>query len=340
MADQEVKARDPFVPNKELYELAFDQFSRQYQAKRLIESVRSKRRLKILDVGGNNGKTRQFFPNDEVMVVDLYDIEGPGYTKASALDLPFGDKSYDIVTCFDVFEHIPAPDRQRFLNEVNRVAKSYVLVAAPFDTEFVGEAERELNGYYKKITGNEHRWLKEHIDNGLPKQTEIEQFFNENKIAYQTYNSNNILLWTAMQNLIFLADSVKAPERISNLNRYYNQNLSNVGDSQEPSYRRIYFAVKEGRAPVRSDIEQPVDLEVLRQWINNVAITMHELIYGSEPVLSRVEAIRSQVEMLADKDREIARLRNQLDDILGSRSYRLALTLRATKNALVPKRRK
>jgi hypothetical protein len=334
-----VSTLDPLVPHKDLYDLAFDQFSRQYQAKRLVEAVRTKKRLKILDVGGHKGVTREFFPQDEVIIADLFDVEEPGYIKASALDLPFDDNSFDIVTCFDVFEHIADGDRPQFLKEITRVAKQYVLVAAPFDTEYVGEAERELNGYYRKITGKPHRWLKEHIDNGLPKRPEVERFFEQAKVPFQAYNSNNILLWTAMQNLIFLADAVKAPERMSNLNRFYNQNLPAIGDGQEPSYRRIYFAAKSGRMPTASEIEQPVSLGVLRQWINSAAIAMHELIYGSEPLLSQTETVKTQAELLGEKDREIAELRNRLDDILGSRSWRLAQAIKNTKNAVVPRRR-
>ena len=339
MEGKPVKKLDPYVPNAKLYDLAFDQFSRQYQAKRLVEITRPKKRLKILDVGGNNGATRAFFPQDEVMIADLYDLEEPGYTKASALDLPFGDDSYDVVTCFDVFEHIEDKDRPQFLAEITRVAKHYVLVAAPFDTEFVGPAERELNAYYAKITGAKHRWLSEHIDNGLPKRAEIEKFFERQSLPFKIYSSNNILLWTAMQHLIFLADAVKAPERMSKLNRYYNQNMPTIGDGQEPSYRRIYFAAKSGRLPAVDEIEQPISQEVLRQWINTAATAMHELIYGSEVLLSQTETVKTQAEMLGEKDREIAKLKNTLDGILSSRSYKIAQVLKTTKNAVLPKRR-
>lgn len=333
-----MKNLDKYVPDEKLYDLAFDQFSRQYQAKRLVEAVRTKKRLKILDVGGNNGATRAFFPQDDVRIVDLYDVTEPWYTKASALDLPFEDNTYDVVTCFDVFEHIEEKDRARFMAEISRVAKHYILVAAPFDTEYVGEAERELNDYYAKITGADHRWLREHIDNGLPNKAEIEKFFKDSNLEFAVYNSNNILLWTAMQNLIFLADAVKAPERMSSLNRYYNQHMPNMGDGQEPSYRRIYFAAKSGRLPATVEIEQPVSLGILRQWVNTAATAMHELIYGSEPLRTQTEAVKTQAELLGEKDRQIAELKNSLDDILGSRSYRLALRLKRAKNAIFPKR--
>jgi len=211
----------------------------------------------------------------------------------------------------------------------------------------VANAEQELNNYYKTITGNDHRWLKEHIDNGLPEQNEIEAYYTKSGLALKTYSSNNILLWTGMQNLIFLADSVKAPERLSNLNRFYNEHLTSLGDGVEPSYRRIYFVVKDGKMPDDVEITQPIDPDAVRHLINSAALATNEIIYGSAPVREKTEIIRekneaihTQAGQLAEKDREIARLHNNLNDILGSRSYRIAQALKATKNALSPKRRK
>ncbi len=334
-----MKKADRFVPVPELYDLAFDQFSRQYQVKRLVEAVRTKHKLRILDVGGHNGKTREFFPGDEVLVADLYDIEEPGYLKASGLDLPFKDGAYDVVVCFDVFEHILPGDRERFLTEITRVARQCVVVAAPFDTEFVSQAEQELNAYYQRVTGQEHRWLREHIDNGLPRQEEIERFLEQHKLAYQTYNSNNILLWSGMQNLIFLADSVRAPERISSLNRYYNEHLPMLGDGSEPSYRRIYFAIKGGRLPERSEISEPVDMGTLRELINRMGVALHDMIYGNGVLSDQMQALAAKDRELEGVRHELQHTRNQLSEVLGSRSYRLATTLRRIKNQLVPRRR-
>ncbi|MFH2058563.1 MAG: class I SAM-dependent methyltransferase [Pseudomonadota bacterium] len=45
------------------------------------------------------------------------------YTAASALDLPYKDGSFEIVTCFDVIEHIPKNTEYRMLYEIRRVLK-------------------------------------------------------------------------------------------------------------------------------------------------------------------------------------------------------------------------
>lgn len=46
--------------------------------------------------------------------------------------LPFEDKSFDCVTCFQVLEHIPYPVYDTVLNELSRIAKKSIIVSVPF----------------------------------------------------------------------------------------------------------------------------------------------------------------------------------------------------------------
>ncbi len=46
-----------------------------------------------------------------------------------AQDIPFGDNEIDVVTLFDVLEHIPFDDIDLVLSELNRVAKKTILLA-------------------------------------------------------------------------------------------------------------------------------------------------------------------------------------------------------------------
>lgn len=50
--------------------------------------------------------------------------------QAQIHDLPFDDKSFDVVTCIDVIEHILEPDIVPALRELERVARKFVLIAA------------------------------------------------------------------------------------------------------------------------------------------------------------------------------------------------------------------
>lgn len=46
--------------------------------------------------------------------------------------LPFEDKSFDCVTCFQVLEHIPYPVYETVLNELSRIAKKSIIVSVPY----------------------------------------------------------------------------------------------------------------------------------------------------------------------------------------------------------------
>ena len=45
------------------------------------------------------------------------------FHRASALDLPFDDESFDVVTMFDVVEHLPRGSEARALSEARRVLR-------------------------------------------------------------------------------------------------------------------------------------------------------------------------------------------------------------------------
>lgn len=311
-----------------LYNLAFDQYSRQFLAKRLIEANRSKPRLKILDVGGYKGVTREFFPTDEVTVLDLFDVKEPGYVMGSALDMPFSDGAYDAVVCFDVYEHIEADDREQFVREMHRVTNNLILIAAPFDIPMVADAEITLNAYYQRLQGQDHLWLKEHIDNGLPNVDQLENCLTELKLPYQVYHSNNITLWSAMQDLIFLADALNSPERVIKVNEFYNRHFDELGDGLGLSYRLVYLSCKTGEPKTVSNQEGQLKPERLQSFINQIYESILELIYSDETV-------RAQAELLGVKDRQIAELRDELHSIYQSKSWRVTMALRKLKHTVL-----
>lgn len=50
-------------------------------------------------------------------------LDSPDKVKAILPDLPFGDKVFDTVTCFDVMEHIPRDDWRASIESMARVCK-------------------------------------------------------------------------------------------------------------------------------------------------------------------------------------------------------------------------
>lgn len=321
-----------------LFHLPFDQYSRQHYAKLLVEQHRTKKRLRILDVGGNNGKTREFFPDDEVVVLDLYDIKESGYVRGSALDMPFKDNSFDVIVSFDVLEHIPDPDRGRFIREIARVASEMIFIAAPFNTPGVAQVESELNDYWISLKGAEHPWLKEHIENGLP---EVESFLalaKQHGIEFSVFGSNNVLAWASMQRLIFLSDAVGAPDKIEPLTKFYNEYLTEIGDNIEPAYRRILFWAKNS-AETPSLPRGAYQRDRAQELIKFAFDAMYGLIYGNEAIISLDRKLRKQTSENELITAEIVRLRGTLKGIYHSRTWKLITLLRQILRPLKPRQK-
>lgn len=61
---------------------------------------------------------------------------GAHFTVANALRLPFADKSFDVVVCMEVLEHLDHPDSG--LAELKRVARQHLLLSVPNEPLFRG----------------------------------------------------------------------------------------------------------------------------------------------------------------------------------------------------------
>lgn len=112
---------------------------------KLIKVAKPTSTTKILDIGVTNDKREEsnflekLYPHKEnITAVGLEDAlflqnEYPGlkYVKANGCDLPFEDRSYDLVTSFAVVEHVGTRSNQRkFVQELARVGKS-VIISTP-----------------------------------------------------------------------------------------------------------------------------------------------------------------------------------------------------------------
>jgi methyltransferase family protein len=91
--------------------------------------------------------------------------------------LPVPDKAYDIVTSLDTLEHVPRPERPTFVSELVRVTARRLILCCPFGTTEHTRAEEQLLDWYERLTGERHRWLAEHVENGLPGDQELRPIF-------------------------------------------------------------------------------------------------------------------------------------------------------------------
>jgi hypothetical protein len=130
---------------------------------------------RVLDVGGVRCLLALFLPGSSVTTVN---VERPADVLFDGARLPFSDLSFDSVTSLDVLEHVPPGARQAHVAELARVAATTVVLSCPVGTDEHVTAEQDLARWYREATGRSHRFLDEHLANGLPTERELRDLAN------------------------------------------------------------------------------------------------------------------------------------------------------------------
>lgn len=109
---------------------------------------------------------------DSLRVARNYDLTGTvEYVEADAMELPFPDKSFDVITCMDFLEHVVGP--KRYVEEIGRVLK-------PGGVFFFHTFNRNIASWFLVIKGVE--WLVKntpknmHVIELFIKPSELEHF--------------------------------------------------------------------------------------------------------------------------------------------------------------------
>jgi GT2 family glycosyltransferase len=214
------------------------------------------RSLEILDIGGYEGKLAWFMPqHTKVTVLDQKPAPEEGktnYVQGDARRLPFPDNSFDLVLSSDMIEHIAPEDRLTVLREMQRVSRRHIILAAPFQSIYNQKAEELINSQFREYTGQDHPFLSEHLQNGLPELEQFEQYLSTQPLSYIKIGEGNIYNWYLHQ----LATAAGHPlsnrpnpaevegEKIQTFNEFFNDNLSKLGNFRAPTYRTVLFCDK------------------------------------------------------------------------------------------------
>lgn len=222
---------------------SFDHYGRYFFIAKIIDANRNKNKLTILDVGGFGGELEKFLPNDDITIIDTMSL--PSNHKkiivGDALNLPFFDQEFDFVVSADTLEHISQEKRNVFLDESFRVSKGTIIIAAPFETTGVVESEYEINLLYKSLFNVDYPWLKEHIENGLPKLELVKEWAKKHSLNTQIYGNNDIEEWKTLMSHYFISEFYKTDKSIKVFSQRcdeYNR-TQNQYPAQGLSYRKV-----------------------------------------------------------------------------------------------------
>lgn len=127
----------------------------------------------VLDVGGIAEQLGAFMPAAEVTALNVGDERADEHF--DGLRIPYPDDAFDAVVSLDVLEHIDRESRALHFSELVRVAARRIVLCCPLGTPEHVEAERELAAWYCETAGAPHRFLEEHLERGLPTESEIRE---------------------------------------------------------------------------------------------------------------------------------------------------------------------
>lgn len=215
------------MPN--LYDIGCDVYKRWVAVSQIIQDDFGDT-SSVLDVGGAPGSLfYEYMPSCTVTPAN------PQYGGPSGADLPYEDGQFDVAMSVDTLEHVPATQREKFLAEMWRVAKKGVVLAAPFDTEGVVEAEALVFALTRNL------FLREHIEHGLPSFEETKKFLEGlGPKALRTWGNDSLQSWVSW---LTLHNLEKGRTNLSGLNQFLNKKYRPFMD-EEPTYRKIILLKK------------------------------------------------------------------------------------------------
>ena len=97
-----------------------------------IEEILSLKPSEVLEIGIGNRFISKYLRERGVNIVTLdIDKELKPDIVGSVLDIPFQDKSFQLVACYELLEHLPYRDTAKALSEISRVSKEYIILSLP-----------------------------------------------------------------------------------------------------------------------------------------------------------------------------------------------------------------
>jgi len=135
----------------------------------------------ILDFGGEG--VLSYFINSNV-AVDTVNVNSKGNIPYHNMQIAVKDKAYDVVVSLDTFEHIDRKFRPVLVNELCRIARKGVVIAAPYGSpEHIQHEKHILKNLPSTTNPVFAKYLQEHIQHGLPTEHEMKSYFDPDTVS-------------------------------------------------------------------------------------------------------------------------------------------------------------
>lgn len=315
---------------------SFDYVARyQLIAEIITQYFKGKKPKNILDVGGLGTFLDKVIDIPLTILDEEATDHGSSEKRGDGARMNVEDGAYDAVVTSDTLEHIPAKDRANFISELVRVSNDLIILCAPFADNGAAAEEAKLQKFYTGLTGQPHRWLKEHAEYGIPKIKDIEGYFKKAGVKPVVFGHSSIKLWRELMGINLLSNDMGHPDiakKTAAINNFYNQKIM-FNDFAQDSYRMFFVASKKQDLTVKFSTQSPsVDaiFELLNLTNDFYSTALVEAEY--------VPKLRKRVENLHN---ETIRLANQVQDITGrydhlmhSRSWRYTAPMRQVEKTI------
>ena len=153
--------------------------------KLVLSSKLNSNPLKILNIGCSTGRSSEYLSEfgevtsieyDDFCCVFAREKTGLEIIHGSITELPFAEKTFDLVCAFDVVEHVE--DHQLAVNEMKRVAKenAIIFITVPAFMSLWSHHD-EINQHFRRYKKKEIETLFENENNGKKIQSTYFNFF-------------------------------------------------------------------------------------------------------------------------------------------------------------------
>jgi hypothetical protein len=292
-----MNANQPPETDLPLLRYPFDQYQRYRDVRVAVDIIQSWQKdvpLHILDIGGTF-TTLEFLSNYRVVAANR-DIEDGIKLRCDGTKLPFENNSFDVVVTVDTLEHLPASQRQAFVDELLRVTASYAIITGPFANGYNELAEVTFNDFLVEGLGIEDRFLLEHQQNGLPNLDMCLQWVSKLAEHSITIPSGYLHHWLPLIAIRYYLNRFSNGLSISmDLDRLYNYKCY-WSDHKSPSYRQVIVVSKKDSADILAEIKSA--------FIPSEEVPPPDL----NGVIAMCQALR-WLQILEERDNEIERLK-------------------------------